>query len=277
MTQSLPCRCILFVPGNRPERFDKALSSGADRICIDLEDAVAPGSKVEARGHALDALERLDLSRVGIRINPPETDDGRADLAALGQSVNRPDFLMLPKFEAQAHAETTADAIGAGCPDLIVLVESARGLLELDLELDVDAPVRAVMFGGYDYSVDTGAAFAWESLLYARSHLVTVARAHALEVIDVPFVDIRDQQGLAEETRKVRDLGFHAKTAIHPNQVDVIQQAFQPSKAMIENARRVIEAANSSGGEAVQLDGRLIDAPVIEQARRTLALARLYQ
>ncbi len=273
MTAAPPFRCLLFVPGNRPERFAKAAASGVDRVCIDLEDAVALASKDEARTAALAALAEQPAGHgFGLRINPPDTALGRADLDALAASKARPAFLILPKFETRRQTEWVTQVLGRDCPDLILLIETARGLLDLDFELDAAAPVSGIMFGGYDYSVDTSCDFSWEPLLYARCRLVTVARAHGLDCIDVPWIDIQDEPGLIGETRACRALGFSAKAAIHPAQVGPIQQQFLPTAGDIARARAVIAAAEASGGEAVQVDGRLVDAPVITAARRVLAL-----
>lgn len=273
MSEPMNMRCLLFVPGNRPERFEKAVGSGADRVCIDLEDAVAMTSKAEARQTTIEALaDQPDGHAFGLRINAPDTELGQADLETLAASKARPRFLMIPKYETRKQSDQVIQALGRNCPDLILLIESARGLLDLDFELDNGAPLGGIMFGGYDYSVDAGCHFEWEPLLFARSRLITVAHAHRLDCIDVPWIDIKDEQGLIRETRACRALGFTAKAAIHPAQVDPIQNQFLPSENEIARAKAVIAAAEAAGGEAVQLDGRLIDAPVIMAARRILDL-----
>lgn len=276
MSQNSAMRCLLFVPGNRPERFEKAAASGVDKVCIDLEDAVAVSSKEDARQTTLDALADFPEGHpFGLRINAPDTDAGRADLTALAKSKAKPCFLMLPKFESRQHTDQVVQALGRDCPPLIILIETSRGLLDLDFELDNSAPISGLMFGGYDYSVDCGCEFSWEPLLYARSRLITVARAHRLDCIDVPFIDIKDEAGLVRETRAARALGFSAKAAIHPAQVQPIQDQYLPTESEIARAKAVIAAAESSGGEAVQIDGRLVDAPVITAARRVLNLLAL--
>lgn len=276
MNLSSGLRCLLFVPGNRPERFEKAVASGVDRVCIDLEDAVAGPSKEEARSITIAALaDQSEGHPFGLRINAPDTGFGQADLAALADSKARPCFLIVPKYETRKQTERVVQILGRDCPPLILLIESARGLLDLDFELDDNAPITGIMFGGYDYSVDCGCDFAWEPLLYPRSRLVTVARAHRLDCIDVPWIDIKDEDGLIRETRACRSLGFSAKAAIHPAQVTPIQNQFQPTESEIARAKAVIAAAEAAGGEAVQLDGRLIDAPVITAARRILDLLAL--
>ncbi len=271
-----PLRCVLFVPGNRPERFSKAMASGADAVAIDLEDAVALASKGAARAAAMAALcgPRAGSARLGLRINPLVTETGRADLAELAISEFAPDFLMLPKFERADELQVVREMLGARACALIPLVETARGLLDLDRALAASPPVSAVMLGGYDLAVDLGARFAFEPLLYARQHLRMVTAAYGIDVIDVPYVDIADLAGLAAETTRVIGLGYTGKAAIHPAQVAPIQDAFLPDAAQFAAAERVLAAAQCAGGEAVQVDGRLIDLPVVLAARRLVALAQ---
>ncbi len=274
MSVPLTLRCLLFVPGNRPERYAKALACGVDAVCIDLEDAVGPDQKDQARADALSGLAAHDgAGQLGLRINPPNTRLGQEDLNALAGAKAKPAFILVPKFESADMLQAVVGAGGDRCPPLIPLVESTRGLLDLGYELDTSLPLAAVMFGGYDYSVDVGCEFAWEPLLFARSRLVTIARAHGLDAIDVPYIDLRNEDGLAEETERARALGFAAKAAVHPAQVAAIQAAFTPSPDKLARARAVVEAAEASDGDAVQLDGQLIDAPVIDAARRLLARA----
>lgn len=274
MTNSLSLRCLLFVPGNRPERYIKALASGVDAVCVDLEDAVGPEQKDQARASALAGLaEHQGVGSLGLRINPPNSRAGQEDLNALAESRVQPAFILVPKFESADMLQAVVGACGERCPPLIPLVETTRGLVDLGYELDTRLPVAAVMFGGYDYSVDVGCEFAWEPLLFARSRLLTIARAHGLDAIDVPYIDLRNEAGLRAETERVRALGFTAKAAVHPAQVAAIQELFTPSVEKLAHARAVIEAAEASAGDAVQLDGQLIDAPVIDAARRMLARA----
>jgi len=276
MIAPLTIRCLLFVPGNRPERYAKALASGVDAVCVDLEDAVGPDQKDQARQSALAGLAEHDgIGQLGLRINPPNTKAGQEDLNALAAARVLPAFILVPKFESADMLQAVVGACGERCPPLIPLVESTRGLLDLGYELDISLPLAAVMFGGYDYSVDVGCEFAWEPLLFARSRLVTIARAHGLDAIDVPYIDLRDETGLKKETERVRALGFAAKAAVHPAQVATIQAALTPSTEKLARAKAVVEAAEASDGDAVQLDGQLIDAPVIDAARRLLARANL--
>lgn len=272
-------RCLLFVPGSRPERFAKAAASGSDAVVLDLEDGVGAQAKETARRAVAAFLPKREKGGPlwGLRLNPPDQPEGRADLAMLVELESaRPDFLMLPKFEAHASLRVLRRALGANLPPLIPLVESPRGLLDLDRELGElsrFAPVAGVMLGGFDLAVALGAAFAYEPLLVARSLLCLIARAHGLAPIDSPFLGIDQPEALYEETRRSAALGFEAKAAIHPAQVTAIQTVFTPSAEAVAEARRILAAAAAAQGEAVQLEGRLIDRPVVLAARRTLGRA----
>lgn len=281
LSESFP-RCFLFVPGSRPERFAKALASGADAIVLDLEDGVGLEAKESARKAVAEFLasgQRENACSIGVRINPPDEVLGRADLAMLAElGAKAPAFLMLPKFQSHAPARVVRRALGEATPPLMPLIETPRGLLDLDRELEElrrFAEVAAVMLGGYDLSVSLGAAFAFEPLLLARQWLLLVAAAHELPAIDVPFIAIQDEAGLRAETERVAALGYAAKAAIHPAQVAVIQTVFTPSAEKVAEAQRIVSAAEEAHGEAIQLDGRLIDKPVVLAARRVLARAGL--
>ncbi len=272
-------RCLLFVPGSRPERFAKAAASGADAVVIDLEDGVGAEAKEAARRAVAAFLPAREKGGPlwGLRINPPDQPEGRTDLAMLVElGESQPDFLMLPKFEAHAPLRVLRRALGAHLPPLIPLVESPRGVLDLDRELGElsrFAPLAGVMLGGFDLAAALGAAFAYEPLLVARSLLCLIARAHGLSPIDSPFLAIAEAEALREETRRSAALGFEAKAAIHPAQVSIVQAVFTPSAEAVAEARRIVAAAAAAHGEAVRLEGRLIDRPVVLAARRTLGRA----
>lgn len=270
-------RSLLFVPANRPQRLSKALATGADAVCVDLEDGVAPDAKDTARWHALKLLaDRRPLaSEISLRINDAKTELGRTDLAALVDSDARPDALMLPKVagadEIRA-VETTLARGGCALP-LIVQIETAAGLLAAP-EIAAATPyVSAVFFGAIDLSADMGCAVEWEALLYARSRVVLAAAAAGVSALDSPFMDVPALEALGDETRRVRRMGFTGKAAIHPSQVPVIQEAFEPTAAEIAWARKIIEAYERQKGGVLLVDGQLIERPVVRSARRTLHIA----
>lgn len=270
-----PRRCLLFVPGSRPDRFAKAVAADPDQVCIDLEDAVGPDDKEHARAAALAWFDSRPQVRteIGLRINPLSEQIGRSDLHALAVSQVAPDFLMLPKVEdASVICEVDA-ALGNRATRLIAQIETPRGLLEARAIAAASPRLSALMFGGFDYALTLRAAPGWESFFLPRCQLACIAAERGLDFIDVPFLDVRDSDGLAAETERVIALGATAKAAIHPQQVAVIQRCFLPSAAELERARRVVAALAAAGGEAVQVDGKLVDRPVALAAERALALA----
>lgn len=275
----IPRRCVLFVPGSRPERFAKALASGADQVAIDLEDAVGPADKDRARPAALAFLASpgRDASdgECGLRINPPSTAEGARDLQALAESAVDPAFVMVPKAESVADIELVAAALGERTASIVPLVESPRGLLAAESIAAASPRVSALMFGGYDYAVALRGRPGWESFLAPRNRLAIVAAAAGIGFIDVPFLAIDDVVGLAAETDRVIALGATAKAAIHPAQVATIQSRFLPTGEELAWARRVVEALDARAGEAVAVDGKLVDRPIELAARRALALGAL--
>ena len=271
-------RGLLFVPAVRPDRFPKALATGADAVCIDLEDGVAPGAKETAREQALALLAAREptAAEVSLRINDAKTPLGRTDLAALVDSGARPDALMLPKVAGAEEIRAVDAALargGGGALPLIVQIETAAGLLAAAEIATASPHVSAVFFGAIDLSADVGCAVEWEALLYARSRVVLAAGAAGVAALDSPFMDVPALDALAEETSRVRRLGFTGKAAIHPTQVPVIQKAFAPSAAETAWARKVVAAYERQQGGVLLVEGQLIELPVVRSARRTLRVA----
>jgi len=267
-------RTYLFVPGTRPERFGKALSSGTDRVVLDLEDAVAPKDKVAARGAVAAWLESAapeERSRIVVRINDASSSWFSADLSALAGAHGI--GVLLPKAESAAQiAQTRAALPGAG---ILALIESARGASEVNRI--AAAGVQRLVFGTLDFALDLDMDISTESsgLAYAASRIAIASRLADLPppVAGVtPQID--DEARLLSDLADARRLGFGAKLCIHPRQVQPIHAALRPSADALEWARRVLEADAASPG-AARLDGRMVDRPVVLQAQRTLALARV--
>ncbi|GAB3096571.1 CoA ester lyase [Aestuariicella hydrocarbonica] len=273
-----PRRSLLFVPGNRPERFTKAIATGADMVCIDLEDAVLPADKVQARSHVLAFLRQPGgaCQRV-VRVNQVSSMFGIDDLQAIAADANQPDIIMLPKVESPVDIERAESCLGSAQIPLIALIESPRGLLNADAIAAASPNVTALMFGGADFSAELGGDMSWQAMYHARSHLSTVASAHGMDVIDVPFLDVHNQNGLREECQRIRSMGFNCKSAIHPAQIDVIHEVFTPSETQIEKAKRIVREFENSQGGAVLVDGKLVDRPIILLAEKTLAMAKALQ
>ncbi len=269
-----PRRCLLFVPGSRPERFEKARATDADQVCIDLEDAVGPQDKSSARRAAFEfiAQRRAARGELGLRINAVSSVEGARDLAALRASTIEPDFIMLPKVESADEVLAAARALGTRKPRLIALIESPRGVLDARTIAGATPRLDALMFGGFDFAVALRGRAGWECFYAPRVQLAMVAAERGLGFIDVPYLDIKDPAGLAAETDRVIALGATAKAAIHPDQVSAIQSRFLPTADELERARAIVAAIEAAHGEAVAVDGKLVDRPIELAARRALAL-----
>ena len=273
MTARSDPRTYLFVPGNRPDRFGKALASGADAVVLDLEDAVAADAKDAARNSvrawAAEALPG-ERARAVVRINDLGSPHAAADLAAAAEVGLT--AVMLPKTES---ADDVA-SVRRAAPDAVVLalVESARGIAAAEEIAEAPGIVRLV-FGTLDYALDLDLELedASDGLSYAAGRLAVASRCAG---IATPVGGVTPQLG--DGPRLLADLawsrrhGFGAKLCIHPAQVTAIHAALAPSTEAVERARRVLEADAGSPG-AAQLDGRMIDRPVVLAARRTLARA----
>ncbi len=265
-------RSLLFVPGARPDRFDKAAGSGADTIIIDLEDAVLPDDKNEARSQTLGWLEgRDDSVMAGLRVNSPRTGDGCRDLGALTASEARPDFVMVPKAETGIDIEIVSEALDGDIP-VVAVIESGRGLRRaFDIAKQASG---GVLFGGADFSASLGADLSnWDAMLVARGTITAACGAAGVPAYDVPFLDVKDEDGLTTQTRRARSMGFSGRACIHPSQVAPVNAVFTPSNSEVEEARAIIKSLQDAKGGAVLHKGKLVDRPVILAAERTLALA----
>jgi citrate lyase subunit beta/citryl-CoA lyase/(S)-citramalyl-CoA lyase len=265
----------LFVPGNRPERFGKAIMTAADAVCVDLEDAVPPDQKEKARDLVFKdwlGQPKTPIPKRGVRINGLSTLAGFADVAALHEAIGWGDFLMIPKTQSASELDNVRAAIGADCPPLWPIVESAKGL-ENAFAIAAVEGVGGVLFGGADFSADIGSTMDWDALFYARGRLAAACGAAGVELLDVPYLDVKDPEGLAATTARIKAMGFTGRACIHPDQVDVVNAAFTPTEAEIARAKRVIAALAEAKGQAALLDGKMIEKPVILAAQRVLERA----
>lgn len=257
---------VLFVPGSRPDRFGKALASGAGLVCVDLEDAVPAPDKAAARDAALAAIG----PGLAIRINPVTTRDGLADLLALAAAPQLPP-VFVPKVEHEEQLAIVAGVLGERAA-LVPLIETPRGLRRA-YRIAAYPRVPAMMFGGGDMAAELGVALAWEPLLHARSAFVVAAAEAGKPAVDVPWISLDDAAGLADEAERARALGFTAKAAIHPAQVAAIEATFRPTPTAVEEARQAEAAFAAAGGGAARFNGKMLEAPVMRAYRRTLARA----
>lgn len=268
-------RSFLFVPASRPERFAKALDSGADCVILDLEDAVPPDQKDAARTQLADRLPgfaRAQLARTLVRINAVGTDWHAQDLQLLAEWV--PQGLagaMVPKAEAPAALHAMGAALGPQA-QLVPLVESLAGLDAATL-LARTPQVARLAFGHLDFQLDLGMRCGAEEGELAPVRFALVAAARRAELpppIDGVTTDTGNAQRLDADVQRARAFGFGGKLCIHPAQVAAVNAAFAPSDAEVDWARRVLAAAATHSGAAFSLDGRMVDLPVIRLAERTL-------
>ena len=269
-------RSFLFVPATRPERYAKALVSGADAVIIDLEDAVAAQEKKGARDQLARAFEQLgaaERARTVVRMNASGTpwfDDDLVFLAGLvGQGLPA---VMLPKAESALVLQQLAQALGPDCA-LLPLVESLAGWDAVDA-LAAAPQVLRLAFGHLDFQADVGMAAGADEveLVPVRLAVVLAARRAGLAApIDGVTAAIRDAERLQEDAARSRRFGFGAKMCIHPEQIALVNAAFSPSAAELDWAHRVLAAVEAAGGGVVSLDGRMVDGPVVRSAQRTLA------
>lgn len=280
-------RSVLFMPGDSLRKIEKAATLPADSVIMDLEDGVAFNRKTEARATIVEALRTLDFGgreRL-VRINPVGSGLEMADLDAA--AAGRPDGLVLPKVESAAQVQRISQALASaedaqgwprGAVRLLVIVETALGVMNVREIAAADDRVDALMFGAEDLAGDIGAtrtAEGWE-VFYARSAVVTAAAAYRRQAIDTVFVDLNDEDGLRRECQRAMQMGYSGKMAIHPRQVEIINAAFTPSAEAMAQARRLIAAYaehQAAGTGAFAYEGKMVDMPMIRAAEQVLARA----
>nr|WP_163752234.1 CoA ester lyase [Mycolicibacterium helvum] len=260
-------RSVLFVPGDRPDRFGKAVASGADLVVVDLEDAVGIEDKLAARA-AVDQFLGTGVP-VAVRINGSATEwfDGDVETVSRRQCA-----VMVPKAHSVSELEGIADRLSPGTP-LIALIETAAGVHAAPAICAVEAVARAA-FGSVDLGAEVGVDPALhEPLLYARSALVLASAAAGRPApLDGVTTDLSSAGPLSADVDHAVRLGFGGKLCIHPGQIAVVNERFSPSPAELEWAHRV--TAEASGGKVCVVDGKMVDKPVLDRAARILARAR---
>lgn len=274
-----PRRSLIFAPGLKPEMMLKALTSGADMVCIDLEDAVAPALKPEARAKTMALFAgRPDTGDVEalIRINPLRTEDGLRDITALLDCASPPAGLMMTKVRTADEVRLLDELIAPRHPGVLlhVIIETNEGLENAAAIGRASPRVASLLFGGYDMSAELRVEPTWEALLYARARVAHAAASAGVDLLDNPYLDLEDMAGLAEQSRGAKELGFTGKAAIHPKQIAPINAAFSPTAAQVAEAKRIVAAFEKDGGSGLLVvDGKLIEMPVLRAMYRTLAVA----
>jgi citrate lyase subunit beta/citryl-CoA lyase len=286
-----PLRTALFVPGNRPDRVDKAVKTTADAVIIDLEDAVAYTEKEASRINARDKISEHAERKVIVRVNSLDSPFFKGDLAEV--VTDHLDCVMVPKVESPAHVRKINETLlriekekglMQGSVSIIPLIESAAAvqhIFQIVTEPTGVSRIHCAAFGAADYTLDMGIEITREGfeLSYPRARIAVASRAAGIEPpLDTPFMlDLKDMAALEVDAVRAKRLGFQGKLCIHPNQIEPCHAVFTPAKEEILYAERVVrvfDEAEKEGSAALQMDGKFIDYAVVERARRILKVAK---
>lgn len=281
-------RTMLFMPGNNPGMLLNAPILGADSVILDLEDAVSIAEKDSARILVKEAIKNLDYSKVElvVRINPMDNEFGPVDIDTIARV--KPDTIMVPKASEEEiklvdgilDKIETEEGFEKGSIKLIPLIETAFGLETVYDVINASKRNVAILLGGEDLTSDLGIKRTkeGEEIFYARNRVATACRAARIDSIDTPFTDTNDYEGLAKDTAKAKSIGMTGKAAINPRQIDTIHSVLAPTEAEVKHALRVVDAyeqAKSEGKGVFSLDGKMVDAPVLNRAKNTVELAKM--
>ena len=280
-------RSFLFAPANHPRRREKSFTIGADAVILDLEDACAVSEKAASRVKVAEAMRQPRNCMGYVRVNPLTTEFAYGDFV---ETIHEGlDGVILPKVESPAHI-ATADwlmtqlererGLPIGSVDLIPIIETGAGMAALPEILRTSKRVKRASFGAGDFTLDMNMKWSADEseLTPYRAQMVLHSRAAGLEPpIDSVWADLKNPEGFAISTQKVRDMGFQGKLCIYPDQVAVVNDAFTPNEAQVTRAQRVIDAfaeAEAKGSSAFQLDGQFVDYPILYAAQRVVAMKR---
>lgn len=280
-------RALLYMPGDNWKMITKSITLGVDSICMDMEDGTAINKKAEARATIAKALQELDFgaSEKLARINSIGSGREKEDIEAV--LPYHPDGIVIPKVESFEQVEWAGKIIEdaelkngwqVNSIRILIGVETAKGILNLK-EIAAHPRLDAIIFGGEDFAASIGAVRTKDAveLLYARQAVIVACAAYDLQAIDIVTIDYKDLDALKVESEFGAKLGFSGKQIIHPNQVQVVQEAFTPSDEAIAYAKRIIEtfeASQKEGKGAYSLDGKMIDMPLLKNAQKVLARAK---
>ena len=271
-------RSFIFTPGLTPSMFPKAIASGADMVCIELEDGIAIKDKNEARKNTIEALKSLEVKNdveLVVRINCQRTKFGLLDLEAFVSSGLKVKALMLPKVKTPDEITFIDDLLtDSGLDtDLHVIMETNEALENIYDIAHASKRTVALYFGGVDMAAELRVPNNYQNLLYARSKLVHAGASVGIDVIDVPYLDLEDMEGMKKEAELVRDLGFTGKGSIHPKQINVLNEIFTPPQEEISKAKKILDQFSESDTGLVVIDGKLIEKPVLREMKRKILIA----
>ncbi|MGI6782914.1 MAG: HpcH/HpaI aldolase/citrate lyase family protein [Aminivibrio sp.] len=284
-----PRRSLLYIPGNNPGMIQNCAIYGADGVLLDLEDSISLAEKDSARKLVKYALKTLDFGSVErvVRINGADTPFFEADLEEVVPA--RPDAVRIPKIESAGDVRAADEIISRieresglepGSVRIHAMLETARAIVDAPAIAASSKRILGLTIGGQDLAADIGVRVTREGseLLYARGAVVMAAKAFGLLAFDTVYTDIEDEAGLREQAKLAVSLGFSGKAAIHPSQIAIIHEAFTPPVKEVRKAARIVRGAREAeekGLGVLAVDGKMVDAPVVAQALRTLELARL--
>lgn len=281
-------RSLLFLPGNNPNMLQNGAVLGADAVIFDLEDAVSPAEKDAARILVRNAMKYMDFGgcETIVRINSIDTPYWQKDLDEI--LPQKPNLILLPKtgtkedvLTADGYMTALEEKLGLACNSvgLMPLIETALGVENAYAIASASSRVEALFLGAEDLTADLRCQRTKEGreIEYARTRLVVAARAAGVDVYDTPFTDVNDDDGIVVDTELAKSLGFTGKSSISPRHVEVINQVFSPTQAEIDYAYEVMDAirlAKEQGKGAIALRGKMIDAPIVARAQRTIEMAQ---
>ena len=271
-------RSFIFTPGLRPEIYPKALKSGADMVCVELEDGIAPKDKDQARRNALALFEQPQaddgVERI-VRINSMRERFGIEDVQAILATKTPPPALMMPKVRTPDEVVMLDQLLSEAEHEtrLHVIIETNEALEAAWDIAKCSTRIEALFFGGVDMAAELRCVNSFETMIYARSRVVHAAASQGLDAIDVPFLDLEDPEGMRVEAEKVRDLGFAGKGSVHPKQIAALNAVFTPSDEKVARARRIIAEFEAADTGLVVIDGKLIEKPVLRDMYRIVAVA----
>lgn len=275
-TKNQARRTRLYVPGNNPRMVTPAGIYGSDCIIFDLEDSVTVDQKDAARYLVKNALRNLDFgdSELWVRINKNSIDK---DLFQVLQGS--PHGICIPKVETSEDIVAVEKRVEdvTGKVKLMPIIESAQGIINAPQIASASKHIVALAFGAEDLTRDLGGERSWETLLHPRSVLVLAAKASGIQALDTIYPDTRDEQGLRDETKKIKAMGFDGKGVIHPDQITPIHDCFTPSSEEIMKAKAIVKAlreAKKKGRGTASLNGKMIDEPVEKKAKKILSLTK---
>ena len=272
-------RSFIFTPGLKPEMYPKALKSGTDMVCIELEDGIAPQDKEIARNLALklfqEKQENDGVERI-LRINSLREKFGIEDVQAILSTKNPPPALMIPKVKKPDEIVILDNLLsekGHHCR-IHVIIETNEGLENAYQIANCSNRIDALFFGGVDMSAELRCENKWEPLLYARSRIVHAAASAGIDAIDVPYLDLEDLEGMRKEAILAKELGFSGKGSIHPKQIPILNDVFTPSELSIKKAQKIVSVFEKANTGLVVIDGKLIEKPVLREMYRILSVAK---